>query len=233
MKPSSSGFVTLPRALGVIAVVGALGVGYLLGRSETVSVSTSALLPSSEPSPSASPLAKAPRPWAKRPGFAAPQASEAASEAPAPTASVPEPPAPEMTAREHRDKSIAEIRASGAEKNLATPAAAVVAGWTAKLADFGVGAKFSPFECYAKGCFVTGVFASEPEVDRSTEVITRTGEFHGWQAGKMRSGTIQHDDGKVEITWFLFTPPAGSEILSEPLPPDNLAELRQQVAAKP
>jgi hypothetical protein len=65
------------------------------------------------------------------------------------------------------------------------------------------------------------------------DVITRTGEFHGWHSGKMRSGPIVKDDGKVEVTWFLFAPQAGQEALASTLPEDRLEELVAAAAPAP
>jgi hypothetical protein len=135
--------------------------------------------------------------------------------------------AQEPNALEHRDQSIAEIRASGPDKNnLFDSAQRVTDGWARKLAQVGVGADVGRFECHGKGCFLTIVHDSEADVGRGMEVITRTGEFHGWHSGKMRSGPIARPDGKVEVTWFLFPPQAGQEALAATLPADNIEELR-------
>jgi hypothetical protein len=134
---------------------------------------------------------------------------------------------PELNAQEHRDKSVAEIRASGPDKNnLFDSAQRVTDGWAKKLAQVGVGADVGRFECHGKGCFLTIVHDTEADVGRGMEVITRTGEFHGWHSGKMRSGPIARPDGKVEVTWFLFPPQAGQEALAATLPADNIEELR-------
>jgi hypothetical protein len=133
----------------------------------------------------------------------------------------------EPNAQEHRDESVAEIRASGPDKNnLFDSAQRVTNGWTTKLSQVGVRADVGRFECHGKGCFLTIVHDTEADVGRGMEVITRTSEFHGWHSGKMRSGPIARPDGKVEVTWFLFPPQAGQEALAATLPADNIEELR-------
>jgi hypothetical protein len=139
---------------------------------------------------------------------------------------VPPPPPPEMSAQEHRDKSVAEIRASGPDRrNLLEAAQRVAQGWSAKLSRMGVRVEVGRFECHKKGCFVAMVHDSDADLDRGMAVITRTGEFHGWHSGKMRSGPIARDNGKVEVTWFLFPPKDGQEALASTLPEDRLEEL--------
>jgi hypothetical protein len=108
---------------------------------------------------------------------------------------------------------------------LGKPAATVLAGWTAKVAEMGVDGKWGRVECYAMGCFVTVSHSSEDAASKATDVITRTGEFNGWQAGKMRSGTIALADGTVEVTWVLYPPAPEQEALVATLPPDTLEEL--------
>ena len=132
----------------------------------------------------------------------------------------------ELSPKEHRDQSVAEMRASGPDRhNLVPSAERVVKGWSEKVAKVGVEAEFGKYECYQKGCFVNVVLKSEADVDREMQAITRTGEFHGWRSGKMRSGSIARADGKVEVTWFLFPPQDGKEALVATLPADNLDEL--------
>ncbi|WP_437938872.1 hypothetical protein [Sorangium sp. So ce341] len=118
-----------------------------------------------------------------------------------------------------------ELRASGPDHRLFAPASAVVGAWTSKLAKLGAAGAFGPLECYAKGCSVTVVHASAVKAEEATEVITRTREFNGWQAGKMRSGLIEHDGDRVEVTWILDAPPPDSPVLPEELPRDDLDEL--------
>jgi hypothetical protein len=135
------------------------------------------------------------------------------------------------TAVEHRDKSVAELKASGpASRTIAESAAKVAKGWSEKMPKIGVDVQVGPVECFRKGCFMTVVHATDDDVERATQAITRTGEFHGWQSGKMRSGPIPRPDGKVEATWFLFPPQDGKEPMAATLPPDNLDELPQRPA---
>ncbi|WP_129573191.1 MULTISPECIES: hypothetical protein [Sorangium] len=144
---------------------------------------------------------------------------------PGPPSSEPAAPPREPSPREHRDRVLRELRASGPDHRLFAPASAVVGAWTSKLAQLGAPGAFEPLECYAKGCSVTVVHASAVKAEEATEVITRTREFSGWQAGKMRSGLIEHDGDRVEVTWILDAPPPDSPVLPEELPRDNLDEL--------
>jgi hypothetical protein len=133
---------------------------------------------------------------------------------------------PEPSPREHRDQVVSELRASGPDRrHLAEPAKQVGEGWSAKLATLGVDAELGRFECHAKGCFMTAVHKSETDVEKAMQAITRTGEFHGWQSGKMRSGVIARSDGKVEVTWVLYSPQADEAALAATLPADTLDEL--------
>jgi hypothetical protein len=135
--------------------------------------------------------------------------------------------ASKTTAVEHRDKSVAELRASGPAAAAMTASAAKVAtAWSEKMPTIGVNVQIGKVECYRKGCFMTVVHATDDDVERATQAITRTGEFHGWQSGKMRSGPIPRPDGKVEATWFLFPPEGDKEPLAATLPPDSLDELQ-------
>ena len=143
-------------------------------------------------------------------------------------ATVPPPvaPQPELSAKEHRDQAVNEIRASGPDQqHLLASAKRVAEGWSAKIAKMDVAAKLGPFECHAKGCFVTEVHKSEDDVEEAMRLITRTSEFSGWQSGKMRSGVISREDGRVEVTWFLFAPPKDEAPLAATLPPENLDDL--------
>ena len=145
-----------------------------------------------------------------------------------------EPPRSPVNAREHRDKSVAEIKESGPDRRkLITSANRVGTAWAQKAVKVGVDAQFGQFECHQKGCFMTVVHKSEDEVTLGMEAITRTGEFHGWQSGKMRSGPIERPDGKVEVTWFLFPPEGGKEPLLATLPEDNLDELLRRQEGNP
>jgi hypothetical protein len=138
------------------------------------------------------------------------------------------PPPPEPSAREHRDNVVAELRASGPDRRgLAAPAAKVLTGWTTKIAGLGVEGRWGRVECHAKGCLMTAVHPNEEAANKASEVITRTGEFNGWQAGKMRSGIIARGDGAVEVTWVLYPPPAGEAALAATLPDDVLEELQR------
>jgi hypothetical protein len=129
---------------------------------------------------------------------------------------------------EHRDAVVAELRASGQDRRgMRAPAAQVLTGWKAKIAALGGEGRWGTFECYAKGCFVTAVHSTEEAASKASEVITRTGEFNGWQAGKMRSGIIARSDGDVEVTWVLYPPAPGSEALASTLPEDVLEELQR------
>ncbi|WP_437725495.1 hypothetical protein [Sorangium sp. So ce861] len=144
---------------------------------------------------------------------------------PGPPSSEPAEPRREPSPREHRDRVLRELRASGPDHRLFAPASAVVDAWTSKLAKLGAAGAFEPLECYAKGCSVTVVHASAVKAEEATEVITRTREFTGWQAGKMRSGLIERGGDRVEVTWILDAPPPDSPVLPEELPRDNLDEL--------
>jgi len=144
---------------------------------------------------------------------------------PGPPSNEPAEPPREPSPREHRDRVLRELRASGPDHRLFAPASAVVGAWTSKLAKLGAAGTFEPLECYAKGCSVTVVHASAVKAEEATEVITRTREFNGWQAGKMRSGLIEHDGDRVEVTWILDAPPPDSPVLPEELPRDDLDEL--------
>jgi hypothetical protein len=136
----------------------------------------------------------------------------------------------EPSAEEHRDQVVAELRASGPDRrSLEEHASKVGAGWAAKLAKLGVAVELGRFECHEKGCFVTVVHRSADDVDRAMQVITRTGEFHGWQSGKMRTGVVPRSDGKAEVTWVLYPPQPGQLALAATLPEDNLDELEVAV----
>ena len=106
----------------------------------------------------------------------------------------------------------------------------VATAWTEKMPKIGLEVQVGRVECYRKGCFTTIVHKTDGDVDRATQAITRTGEFHGWQSGKMRSGPIPRPDGKVEATWFLFSPEGDKEPLAASLPPDSLDELQPKSA---
>ncbi len=156
----------------------------------------------------------------------------AASDAP-PASPPPAAPEPELSPREQRDKIVKDLKASGPDlRGLAKPAATVVAGWSKKVADFGIDAEFGAFECYQQGCFMTLAQGSETAVAEAERIILRTGEFHGWQAGKMRSAVIPKPDGTVEVTWVLYPPEIGQDALAATLPPDSLEELQQEQLAQ-
>ena len=149
-----------------------------------------------------------------------------------PTAERAPPPTPDVTregpsALAQRDDVVAGLRASGPdERGLTQAAATVLASWKAKVAELGVDGDWGHAECYAKGCFVTAAHPSDHAASQATDVITRTGEFNGWQAGKMRSGVIPRPDGTVEVTWVLYAPAPDHDALLAQLPPDTLEELR-------
>jgi hypothetical protein len=127
----------------------------------------------------------------------------------------------------HRDRVVAALQSSGpAQPGLDQAAGTVLASWIAKVAELGVAGDFGSMECHAKGCFVTATYPREQAASQATDVITRTSEFNGWQAGKMRSGVIPRSDGTVEVTWVLDAPPPNRSALAAPLPPDSLEELR-------
>ncbi|XXX71945.1 hypothetical protein WMF30_30295 [Sorangium sp. So ce134] len=155
------------------------------------------------------------------------RAQEVAVNPPQPAASSTGPAEPpmEVSAVEHRDGVLARLRASGRDYRLTSPATTVARGWASKLRQFGVEGEFAPLECYAKGCAVTILHSSQRAAQRATDVVTRSGEFHGWQAGKMRSGLIPKDNGQVEVTWILDSPPADEPVLPENLPQDHFDEL--------
>jgi hypothetical protein len=125
---------------------------------------------------------------------------------------------------------LAALRASGRDYRLTAPAQTLVKGWASKLQRFGVAGKMEPLECYAQGCAVTTVYPSQSAAEAASEVVTRTGEFNGWQAGKMRSGYIVKGDGRVEVTWVLDAPPPDVSVLPDKLPPDNFDELKGLLA---
>lgn len=218
------------RLLAGCAVIGSLFFAYELGARAT--------LPERERQHEDSP---------SRPGSVAPNAAPGAEERaqhahadehaagaasppirplePGPPSNEPAEPPREPSPREHRDRVLRELRASGPDHRLFAPASAVVGAWTSKLAKLGAAGTFEPLECYAKGCSVTVVHASAVKAEEATAVITRTREFNGWQAGKMRSGLIEHDGDRVEVTWILDAPPPDSPVLPEELPRDDLDEL--------
>jgi hypothetical protein len=140
---------------------------------------------------------------------------------------------PELSALDRRDMMIAGLESSGPGPRLVAAAARVAKGWNAKLAAFGAEGGIGAFTCFAKGCYVTAQHSSEPAANAATNVITRTGEFNGWQSGKMRSGVIEKPDGKVEVTWVLFAPEPKQEPLLAVLPPDTLDELKQAPGGVP
>jgi hypothetical protein len=210
-----------PRVLGVVAVVVPLliAVGYRLGSRASRS-------PGAEPADDG-PAAEEPTQALRARQPAGARASLPPTELAAAEPPRSEPAPPEPTAQEHRDRSVAEIRASGADqRNLAGAAQRVAKGWGAKVAELGAHGEFGPIECYAKGCFMNVVHNTGADVDRAMEVITRTGEFHAWHSGKMRSGPVTRADGKIEVTWFLFPPQPGSEAMAATLPQDMLDELQ-------
>lgn len=159
---------------------------------------------------------------------AEPQSAPVAAVEPAllePDAPEPAPP-PAGSPVQERDQALARLRASGRDFRLTAPATTVVKAWTNRLREFGVEGKLDPLECYAGGCALTILHPSLSAAQRGTDVVTRTAEFLGWQSSKMRSGFIYKDNERVEITWILDSPPQGGPVLSEPLPQDNLEELK-------
>jgi len=141
-------------------------------------------------------------------------------------------PSVELSALDHRNKMVADLQKSGPDRRqLATPASSVFTGWNAKLKTLGVVSSFGSVECHANGCYASATHASQAEVDRATEIITRTGEFNGWQAAKVRSGPIARADGTIEVTWVLFAPEPDVAALPRELPPDQLEELAQRQPA--
>ncbi|WP_437296630.1 hypothetical protein [Sorangium sp. So ce426] len=220
----------MSRIIGGIAIVGALPLAYWLG-TRTATADRPALTARESGAPDRSvsaPIKKPPvipaAPDVVREGSPA----EPESAVGAPPSEPLEPPQQEPSALEHRDRVVAELRASGVDRRLGAPASTVVDGWSSKLARFAVGGSFEKEECFAKGCFVTIVHPSLQDAEKATDIITRTGEFNGWQAGKMRSGPIAHDDGRVELTWVMYPPPPDGHVLPETLPPDNFEELMRR-----
>lgn len=212
------------RAVAVVALVAPLALfgAYRLG---THSSQQTAVLPAKEESIRAASPSDRPAPLIER--TTEPDFPRRIIEAPVQEDPREAQEAREPSAEEHREQSIAEIRASGPDKsNLFDSAQRVKDGWAVKLAQIGVRADVGRFECHNKGCFLTVVHDNETDVSRGMDVITRTGEFHGWHSGKMRSGPIARPDGRVEVTWFLFPPKDGEDALAATLPADNFDELR-------
>ncbi|WP_437944955.1 hypothetical protein WME98_28730 [Sorangium sp. So ce296] len=210
------------RLLAGCAVIGALFFAYELGARATLPERERQHEDAPNAAPGAEDLAQHARADERAAGAASPPVPPVD---PGPPSSEPAESPRGPSPREHRDRVLRELRASGPDHRLFAPASAVVDAWTSKLAKLGAAGTFEPLECYAKGCSVTVVHASAVKAEEATEVITRTGEFHGWQAGKMRSGLIEHDGDRVEVTWILDAPPPDSPVLPEALPRDNLDEL--------
>ena len=219
--------------LGVGLLAASSGGAYVLGARSARATAIPPAPPRATDTPLVRAAAEAILKAAAAPPMPPPESSVAKVEPPPPEPeafppSEPEP-AVELSALDHRNKMVADLQKSGPDlRQLATPAFSVFTGWTAKLKTLGLVSSFGRVECHAKGCYASATHASQAEVDRATEIITRTGEFNGWQAAKVRSGPIARADGTIEVTWVLFAPEPDVAALPRELPPDQLEELAQR-----
>jgi hypothetical protein len=163
------------------------------------------------------PEAGAPKHEASGPGLS-PSAAEPGSAARPPQSAAPAgtEPAPEgerLTAKEARDREVARMVASGADaRNLTADALRVGESWSRATRKEGVDLKFGQWSCYGAGC-VTNVRHAPEMLDRLTRAISTDPAFLGWGGEKFRSGPIDQPDGKIEVTWILYAPPAGEPAL--------------------
>ncbi|HET9956172.1 MAG TPA: hypothetical protein VFQ61_16810 [Polyangiaceae bacterium] len=225
----------LAKLLGGLAIVSALAGAYWLGAqrskySDPAETSAKGALPDARTAPPIILTVSPAQPVARDDARVAPAAVEPA---PAELPSGSGDPRPQLSPLEHRDRVLTALRASGRDTRLTSFGQTVVKGWASKLQQLAVGGKVDPLECYAKGCAVTIEYPSQSAAEDGNEVVTRSGEFNGWQAGKMRSGYITKSNGAVEVTWILDSPPADSPVLPDKLPADNFDELKEMLARSP
>jgi len=115
---------------------------------------------------------------------------------------------PAQSAMEERDMKIRELRDSGPDRrNLSFDAEALSSGWQGLADKDNLDLRVGPWQCYAAGCFTNVVHVSSSSVDKLTDLISRSDEFHHWNGAKFRSGNIEQGDGKTEITWIFYAPP--------------------------
>ena len=192
--------------LGLSALIGASGVacfvamGYIWGARSASASAPVAEVPSTPELVAAQPAV----PLFRRD-------EEATQRAPPPEPQGPDhgpvPPAPPpKTPAQVREETVTELRASGpgTAEQLAQ-ARAAGAAWSALASKHKMEAKFSDWVCYARGCFSDALQSSPGDVQKLTNLVSGSREFHQWQGGKLRTRPIDRANGQVQVTWVLFT----------------------------
>lgn len=119
---------------------------------------------------------------------------------------LPSAPVKELTAAEERDQKVAWLKGTGPDRNnLMGQAADIGRSWDKLAARLNARASFDSFACYRGGCYGTAVHETDTTVDELTSEISHSTEFRDWNGSKMRSGPVARPDGKIEVTWVLFT----------------------------
>lgn len=139
------------------------------------------------------------------PGAARPlvEPAPAASAAPSPADAPPDPPM--ISAEQERDDAIARVRSSGpANREVLSKAAAASKAWEDLARAKGQKSRFSAWECFVAGCFITISHESSQQADDAQADIVHSDEFRDWPGGKMRSGELPGRNGEVDVTWILY-----------------------------
>ncbi len=222
----------LPILVGGVAIIGGLAGAYWLGSQSGKSrePSETAVKPTEVEASSTPRIVLTVSPSQPVEADNGRVAAAVAEAAPADSPPAPNDLRPQLSPLEHRDRVLSALRASGRDTRLTSFGQTVVKGWASKLQQLAIAGKVEPLECYANGCAVTITYPSQAAAENGNDVITRSGEFNGWQAGKMRSGYIIKSNGEVETTWVLDSPPAGSAVLPDKLPADNFDEIKELLA---
>jgi len=205
----------LAGVLGGFSLAGAVAVGYLWGAREQ---------PTANKAPKRTVEATAPDSQRERLGITDAQrlaAWQQAMKQAVPSAAVAEaPPEPEpQSPEEARRRYIERVKETGRdERNLITDARRVGQTWLEAVNDKRLDVTFDEWECYRGGCLINARHASTEVLDRTTEAITESAGFMGWNGEKLRTGPTTRDSGgKPEVTWILFAPPAGEPSLQADL----------------